>query len=89
MLEILLLAVPVIVSTIVELQKKLLSIKYSASKGNILRTTAMILSFAGSLIISFLDGDGLSPLAIQEIVVALVSYGATQIPYHFGKKKKV
>lgn len=84
---IILLLSPTIVSWVVELQKKLSSVKYSDNKKMILRVTAAVLSFGSVFITSILSGEPLSEQFVQDAVTGVLIFIATQVPYSLGKKK--
>lgn len=84
---IILLLSPTIVSWIVDLQKKLQSVKYSDNKKMILRVTAAILSFGSVFATSLVTGEPLSEQFVQDAVTGALIFVATQVPYSLGKKK--
>ena len=84
---IILLASPVIVSWLVQLQKKLRSVKYSTKRKALLRVAAAIFSFLGVLIASLAGGEQMSEMYIQETVYSVLVFLSTQIPYWLGRNK--
>lgn len=88
MIETMILAMtPSVTSWIVAQVKKLYSIKYSDRKKTILRTLALVLSFGGTFAASLADGTPLSDQYLQEVVTGVLLFGASQIPYWYGKLK--
>lgn len=88
MLEILILLVaPSVTSWVVDLTKRLYSIRFSPNKKLYLRSLAAVLSFGGVFAASLADGEPMSPAMIEEAVTAVLVFGASQIPYFYGKLK--
>ena len=87
MLEtLILLASPVIVSWLVQMQKQLQAIKYSEHKKTILRVAAVNFSFFGVHMASLAGGEPVSETYIEESVYSALVFLATQVPYLLGKK---
>ena len=82
-----LLASPMIVSWLVQLQKQLHSIKFSENKETILRTAAGVFSFLGVLTASLVGGEPMSEMYIEESVYSVLVFLASQVPYWLGKVK--
>ena len=82
-----LLASPVIVSLLVQVQKQAYSIKFSPNKKTILRVAAGVFSFLGVFAASLADQEPMSAMYIEEAVSTALVFIATQVPYLLGKNK--
>jgi len=81
-----LLATPIVATWATEQLKQLKSVKLSSSKAAILRVFALTLSFGGVIASSLATGQDIPVAEVQTYLEAVLLFGATQIPYLFGKK---
>lgn len=83
----LLLATPIIVSWATQQLKKLETINVSGNKASLLRGFALLLSFGGVVATSVATGQDIPIGEVTTYVTALLAFGATQVPYIYGKIK--
>lgn len=82
-----LLLVPILVSSLTQGVKSIQAVKLSSRKAVILRMFALTASLVGVIGISIAAGVEVPVTEIQTYVEALVVFATTQVPYFFGKQK--
>lgn len=85
--DLLLLAVPVVVSYLVEVIKRLKKIKFSSHKASILQMLALTLSFVGVVAGSLAAGQDIPVTEVTFYIEGLLTFATTQVIYLFGKAK--
>lgn len=81
-----LVATPIVASWATEQLKKLKQVKLSTQKAAILRVFALTLSIGGVVAGAVATGQEIPVMEVQAYIEAVLLFGATQIPYLFGKK---
>lgn len=80
-----LLATPIFASWATEQLKRLKSIEVSPRKAAYLRVFALTLSFGGVVAGAVATGQAIPVAEVQTYIEAVLLFGATQVPYLFGK----
>ena len=84
--QLLLLAVPIVVTGLVQAIKQLQTIKLSEQKALILRFLAVTASFGGVVAVAISTGQEVPLDQIDLYAQAFIAFTATQIPYLLGKR---
>lgn len=82
---IIMLAMPIVVSILTQVVKQIESIKFSESKGSILRFFALTVSFIGAVLTGASDGSGVNMAEVELYAQAFLTFMATQVPYWLAK----
>lgn len=83
--QLIMLALPLVVTILTQGFKTLEAIRFSQNKVKALRFFALTLSFVGVLINSALNGDGFPVDQVSTYAEALLVFLASQVPYWYGK----
>lgn len=81
-----LLATPIVASWATEQLKKLKGVRLSTQKSAILRIFALTLSFGGIVAGAVATGQEIPLTELTTYLEAVLLFGATQVPYLFGRK---